>query len=182
MSTSMIIRSSPPPYQKPGLSFTFTKLAEQGGAVITGFFSEFVFELLRKRYRDELAFLIIMAAIVFWIHFQKIIMLMFGFFIENKDDNRWISVWERLINLVALTLVFIWGQYVIVLVKTEVLLNEISHAESILFIVMLLWFMYSYIVDSPDRYDRDCDYPSNDADGDIAMDIGAHIGSSAVFL
>ena len=135
--------------------YTLATLAAQGGAVLTGFFSEFVFKLLRERYRDELAFPVVLAALVFWIHFQNVATLMLSFLVEEKDDPRWLSVLRKLLDLIQLTLIFIIPQYVIVLIEDEIWSTGLSHAEAIMFLLMILWLIYSFVADSPDKYDEE---------------------------
>lgn len=163
-----------------GEGVTLGKLAEQGASVVTGFFSTFIFDLLRARYRDELGFLVVMASAVLWVKAQRVTTMFLMFLHAERDDPRWLKVWRRIISLVGLLLVFLFGQYVIVLVVKDIEENQTSHALSIFFLLVILWGIYSYVEDSSGQFSRD---PLEDTDSSLVdAATTASITSSRLFL
>ncbi len=52
-----------------------------------------------------------------------------------------------------------------------------------LYFVLILWFIYSYVADSPYRYDNmdSDDDDDDDSGGGIGADIGTHIAAVHIF-
>lgn len=154
---------------------SYDSLAESGAAVITGFFSRFIFDILQQTYRDELGFLVVVAAIVFWVQFQQVVTFMLGFLIQYKDDTAWIRTWYKMMRLVALTLVFIWGQYVIALIESQVMAGTMTNGEAVMFVLVLIHMIYTYVTDS-DVYRANV--KDNGAETNMGLDVGAMSSSS----
>lgn len=130
------------------------KVADQAASVVTGFCSVFVFDLLRTRYRDELGFIVVTALAFLWSQIQYLLTWMLIFLNDERDDPKWLKVWARLVSLVGLLLVFLFGQYIIVLLLEDINTNHTSQFLGVFFLLILIWALYSFAEDSSEEYTR----------------------------
>ena len=155
------------------------KVADQAASVVTGFCSMFVFDLLRTRYRDELGFIVVTALAFLWSQIQYLLTWMLIFLSDERDDPKWLKVWARLVSLVGLLLVFLFGQYIIVLLLEDITTNHTSQFLGVFFLLILVWALYSFAEDSSEEYTRS---PWDDTDSTLIDAATTANISSKTFL
>lgn len=116
---------------------TMSELGANGDAVLSAFFSEFIFKVLRTKYHDSLAILVLVAATLLWVKLSDLLTMLFAWLQTEKDDERWLFVWYTFLNGVHLILVFLWGQYFLVLLETDIALHNTSVSLVITFVLVV---------------------------------------------
>lgn len=127
-----------------------------GTSVLVNIFSSFVFDFLQLRYRDELAFLMVIFATGLWHSLQRPVKQLLVFLVDEKDDTTLLTVWDRMIGLIGLTLIFLIGKYLMAVISTSVTSNNWSHSSAIVFVLVLIWNIFNIIV----NYSGKDDYKS----------------------
>lgn len=142
---------------------------------LTIFFSQFIFGLLRESYRDELAMLAVFAATVLWSSMYPVVTVVFGWLNESEDDPRWLEVWAKMLEGINWLLVFLWSQFIVVLLTTDMAIHNTSPALAITFLIVVQLAMVSRSVGAsplPSSRGR--------GEGDEVMETVMDMGADAI--
>jgi ABC-type transport system involved in multi-copper enzyme maturation permease subunit len=158
-------------------SINLMNMGISANAVLTGFFSSMIFRLLRKDYEDQLAMLLVFAATVLWIPLGPMITLLFGWLDSANDDPQWLTVLSKMLEGVNMLLIFLWGQYIIVLLETDIVVHNVSPTLAIVFLVVVQLALISVSTAHAIRKPSRDEEVRTNAMMDASMDIGANISN-----